>query len=92
MGFFSLFAVTASNGNVSGLGVYVFLFLLLWDNGGCEERSAFHFTFVDRGHSGRKMNYGEMRARLVYGFVEKANEMANAIAVLHDLLTETFWV
>ena len=49
------------------------------------------FTFVDRGHSGSKMNYGEIQARHVYGFVEKANEMANAIALLQNLVTETFW-
>ena len=38
---------------------------------------------------GRVVNYAEVRARVTHGFVEKANEMADAIAVLQDLSRAT---
>ena len=54
-----------------------------------EVKSEAPFALVARGHSGSIMNYGEIRARLVHGFVQKANEMADAVAVLQNLSKET---
>ena len=38
-----------------------------------------------RGNGGAVVNYAEIRARVAHGFIEKANEMADAVAVLQDL-------
>ena len=42
-----------------------------------------------RGRGGNIVNYAEVRARVSHGFIEKANEMADAIAVLQDLSKAT---
>ena len=42
-----------------------------------------------RGHGGGIVNYAEIRARVANGFIEKANEMADALAVLQELSKAT---
>ena len=51
--------------------------------------SASPIAFTTRGKSGSSVNYADVRARVTHGFIEKANEMANAIAVLQDLSKAT---
>ena len=46
-------------------------------------------AFGARAKGGSVVNYAEVRARVARGFVEKANEMADAIAVLQDLSRAT---
>ena len=41
------------------------------------------------GHGDSIVNYAVIRARVARGFIEKANEMADAIAVLQDLSKTT---
>ena len=47
-------------------------------------------AFPARGHGGgASVNYAEIRSRVAHGFIEKANEMADALAVLQELSTAT---
>ena len=46
-------------------------------------------AFGARAKGGSVVNYAEVRARVAHGFAEKANEMADAIAVLQDLSRTT---
>ena len=46
-------------------------------------------AFAAHGKFGSSVNYADVRARVAHGFIEKANEMANAIAVLQDLSRAT---
>ena len=48
------------------------------------EREGF-VALGSRGQKGAIVNYAEIRARVANGFIEKANEMADALAVLQDL-------
>ena len=54
------------------------------------EREGF-VALASRGQSGGAIvNYAEIRARVANGFIEKANEMADALAVLQDLSRASF--
>ena len=44
---------------------------------------------VAHGVSGGGINYAEVRTRVAHGFAEKANEIADAIAVLHEISKAT---
>ena len=46
-------------------------------------------AFAGHAKRGGVVNYAEVRARVTHGFAEKANEMADAIAVLQDLSRAT---
>merc|ERR1712113_802617 len=47
-------------------------------------------AFSARGHGGGVIvNYAEIRSRVAHGFIEKANEMADALAVLQELSIAT---
>jgi hypothetical protein len=51
-----------------------------------QEKSA---AFVTRSESSTTVNYAAVRARVAHGFSEKANEIADTIAVLQDISRAT---
>ena len=55
---------------------------------GNAEREA-PIIFAGRGRGGLSVNYAEIRSRVASGFLEKANEMAEAVAVFQDLSKAT---
>lgn len=55
---------------------------------GSAEREAPILLAVN-GHGSNIVNYAEIRARVARGFIEKANEMADALAVFQDLSKTT---
>ena len=46
-------------------------------------------VFSARGHGDHIVSYAEIRSRVAFGFIEKANEIADAVAVFQDLTKAT---
>lgn len=67
---------------------FSFLFCVVAILGNVEREAP--IVFAARGHGGDIIvNYAKMRSRVASGFIEKANEIADAVAVFQDLAQAT---
>ena len=62
---------------------FSFLFCVVAILGNVEREAP--IVFAARGHGDIIVNYAKMRSRVASGFIEKANEIADAVAVFQDL-------